>query len=31
MSKKTFVKRYLITGLLIWVPLVITMWVLTCW
>lgn len=28
MSKKTFVKRYLITGLLIWVPLVITMWVL---
>src|SRR5512146_280125 len=28
MAKKTFVKRYLITGLLIWVPLVITAWVL---
>lgn len=28
MSKKTFVKRYFITGLLIWVPLVITIWVL---
>ena len=28
MSKKHFVKRYLITGLLIWVPLVITGWVL---
>lgn len=28
MPKKTFVKRYFITGLLIWVPLVITMWVL---
>ncbi|HSN42144.1 MAG TPA: DUF502 domain-containing protein [Burkholderiales bacterium] len=28
MPKKTFVKRYLITGLLIWVPLVITVWVL---
>jgi len=28
MAKKTFIKRYLITGLLIWVPLVITAWVL---
>ena len=28
MSKKSFFKRYLITGLLIWVPLVITLWVL---
>lgn len=28
MSKKSLVKRYLITGLLIWVPLVITGWVL---
>ena len=28
MSKKTLIKRYFITGLLIWVPLVITMWVL---
>lgn len=28
MHKKTLVKRYFITGLLIWVPLVITMWVL---
>ena len=26
--KKSFVKRYFITGLLIWVPLVITLWVL---
>lgn len=26
--KKSFMKRYLITGLLIWVPLVITLWVL---
>src|SRR5262249_24582574 len=26
--KKGFVKRYFITGLLIWVPLVITLWVL---
>jgi uncharacterized membrane protein len=26
--KRSFVKRYLITGLLIWVPLVITVWVL---
>ncbi|MCC7487539.1 MAG: DUF502 domain-containing protein [Burkholderiales bacterium] len=26
--KKTLVKRYFITGLLIWVPLVITLWVL---
>jgi uncharacterized membrane protein len=28
MSKKTMVKRYFITGLLIWVPVVITLWVL---
>lgn len=28
MSKKTLIKRYFITGLLIWVPLVITLWVL---
>ena len=28
MPKKTFIKRYFITGLLIWVPLGITMWVL---
>jgi uncharacterized membrane protein len=28
MSKKTFIKRYFITGLLIWVPLGITVWVL---
>src|SRR5688572_32129232 len=28
MSRKTLVKRYFITGLLIWVPLVITLWVL---
>ena len=28
MPKKSFLKRYLITGLLIWVPLVITVWVL---
>lgn len=28
MPKKSFIKRYLITGLLIWVPLVITLWVL---
>jgi len=28
MPKKSFFKRYLITGLLIWVPLVITLWVL---
>lgn len=28
MFKKTSIKRYLITGLLIWVPLVITLWVL---
>jgi uncharacterized membrane protein len=28
MSKRGFVKRYFITGLLIWVPLVITVWVL---
>ena len=28
MTKKGFVKRYFITGLLIWVPLVITVWVL---
>ena len=28
MSKKTLIKRYFITGLLIWVPLVITVWVL---
>lgn len=28
MAKRTFIKRYLITGLLIWVPLVITLWVL---
>jgi uncharacterized membrane protein len=28
MSKKSLVRRYLITGLLIWVPLVITLWVL---
>ncbi len=26
--KKSLVKRYFITGLLIWVPLVITLWVL---
>jgi uncharacterized membrane protein len=28
MQKKSFLKRYLITGLLIWVPLVVTVWVL---
>ena len=28
MFKKPFIKRYLITGLVIWVPLVITVWVL---
>jgi uncharacterized membrane protein len=28
MTKSTFIKRYFITGLLIWVPLVITLWVL---
>lgn len=28
MPKKTLIRRYLITGLLIWVPLVITLWVL---
>jgi uncharacterized membrane protein len=28
MSNKTLIKRYFITGLLIWVPLVITVWVL---
>ena len=28
MSRKTLIKRYFITGLLIWVPLVITLWVL---
>lgn len=28
MSKKTSIKRYLIAGLLVWVPLVITLWVL---
>jgi uncharacterized membrane protein len=28
MSQKLLVRRYLITGLLIWVPLVITLWVL---
>jgi uncharacterized membrane protein len=28
MPKKTFIKRYFITGLLVWVPLVITLWVL---
>lgn len=28
MTKRSFVKRYFITGLLIWVPLVITLWVL---
>jgi uncharacterized membrane protein len=28
MPKKSFFKRYLLTGLLIWVPLVITVWVL---
>jgi uncharacterized membrane protein len=28
MFKKPFIKRYFITGLLIWVPLVITVWVL---
>ena len=28
MAKRTLIKRYLITGLLIWVPLVITFWVL---
>jgi uncharacterized membrane protein len=28
MFKKTFIKSYIITGLLIWVPLVITLWVL---
>jgi uncharacterized membrane protein len=29
MSSKSPVRRYLITGLLVWVPLVITVWVLT--
>ncbi len=28
MPKKSFFKRYLLTGLLIWVPLMITLWVL---
>jgi len=28
MAKRTLIKRYLITGLLIWVPLAITLWVL---
>lgn len=28
MTRKHFIRRYFITGLLIWVPLVITMWVL---
>ncbi len=28
MPKKSFIKRYLVTGLLIWVPLMITLWVL---
>jgi uncharacterized membrane protein len=28
MPKKSFFRRYLITGLLIWVPLIITVWVL---
>ena len=28
MSRKTLIKRYFITGLLIWVPVVITLWVL---
>ena len=28
MSKKHLIRRYLVTGLLIWVPLVITLWVL---
>jgi uncharacterized membrane protein len=28
MARRTLIKRYLITGLLIWVPLVITFWVL---
>ena len=28
MTRKGFIKRYFITGLLIWVPLVITVWVL---
>ena len=28
MPKKSFFKRYLLTGLLIWVPLAITLWVL---
>jgi uncharacterized membrane protein len=28
MAKRTLIKRYLVTGLLIWVPLVITFWVL---
>lgn len=28
MFKKTSIKRYIITGLLIWVPVVITLWVL---
>ena len=28
MPKRNFFKRYLLTGLLIWVPLVITLWVL---
>ena len=28
MPKKTLIKRYIITGLLIWVPVVITLWVL---
>ena len=28
MSRKHLIRRYLITGLLIWVPLVITLWVL---
>ena len=28
MFKKPLIKRYFITGLVIWVPLVITVWVL---
>jgi uncharacterized membrane protein len=29
MPSKNYIRRYLITGLLVWVPLVITVWVLT--
>src|SRR5262245_32624191 len=29
MSKTSLIRRYFITGLLIWVPLVITLWVLS--